>query len=60
MHPLCFWSHDGGLIHSRSPVRKLEDLRGMKLRFPTRQAGEGCARSVPRPSACRCRRCRRR
>ncbi|PHK96330.1 C4-dicarboxylate ABC transporter [Pseudoroseomonas rhizosphaerae] len=41
VHPLCFWSHDGGLIHSRSPVRRLEDLRGMKLRFPTRQAGEG-------------------
>lgn len=40
VHPLCFWAHDGGLIHSRTPVRQLEDLRGMKLRFPTRQAGE--------------------
>ncbi|MCQ4162957.1 TRAP transporter substrate-binding protein [Roseomonas sp. GC11] len=41
VQPLCFWAHDGGLIHSRAPVRRLEDLRGMKLRFPTRQAGEG-------------------
>lgn len=40
VHPLCFWAHDAGLIHSRTPVRTLEDLRGLKLRFPTRQAGE--------------------
>ncbi|WP_160000274.1 TRAP transporter substrate-binding protein [Roseomonas sp. 18066] len=40
VHPLCFWSHDGGLIHAKRPVRQLSDLHGMKLRFPTRQAGE--------------------
>lgn len=40
VHPLCFWAHDGGLIHSRRPVRSMADLQGMKLRFPTRQAGE--------------------
>lgn len=40
VHPLCFWAHDGGLIHSRTPVRTLADMRGLKLRFPTRQAGE--------------------
>ncbi|EFH10000.1 TRAP transporter substrate-binding protein [Pseudoroseomonas cervicalis] len=41
VQPLLFWAHDGGLIHSRNPVRRLEDMRGLKLRFPTRQAGEG-------------------
>ncbi|KAA2212813.1 TRAP transporter substrate-binding protein [Pseudoroseomonas oryzae] len=41
VQPLVFWAHDAGLIHSRRPVQAMEDLRGMKLRFPTRQAGEG-------------------
>jgi TRAP-type C4-dicarboxylate transport system substrate-binding protein len=40
VHPICVWGHDGGLIHASREVRKMEDLRGMKLRFPTRQAGE--------------------
>jgi TRAP-type C4-dicarboxylate transport system substrate-binding protein len=38
--PICFWAHDHGLIHSKRPVRTMEDLKGMKLRFPTRLAGE--------------------
>ena len=37
---LCAWGHDGGLIHSRREVRRQEDMAGLKLRFPTRQAGE--------------------
>lgn len=37
---ICAWAHDHGLIHSRRPVQRLEDLRGLKLRFPTRLAGE--------------------
>ncbi len=41
VHPICFWAHDGGLIHASRPVTKLEDIRGLKLRFPTRLAGEG-------------------
>ncbi|MFC3125748.1 TRAP transporter substrate-binding protein [Pseudoroseomonas globiformis] len=40
VQPLVFWAHDGGLIHTRKPVSNLEDLRGLKLRFPTRQSGE--------------------
>ncbi len=39
-HILTAWAHDGGSIHSRREVRTMEDLRGLKLRFPTRQAGE--------------------
>ncbi|WP_439574954.1 TRAP transporter substrate-binding protein [Phreatobacter sp.] len=37
---LCIWAHDHGLIHSSKQVRTQADLSGLKLRFPTRQAGE--------------------
>lgn len=37
---LCAWAHDAGVINSRREVRRQEDLTGLKLRFPTRQAGE--------------------
>lgn len=30
------WNHGPGLIHSRTPVRSLEDMRGLSLRGPTR------------------------
>jgi TRAP-type C4-dicarboxylate transport system substrate-binding protein len=37
---LSFWSHDAGLIHARKQVKTMDDLKGLKLRFPTRLAGE--------------------
>lgn len=40
VHPICFWAHDHGLVHAGRQVRTLEDLRGLKLRFPTRLSGE--------------------
>ncbi|KAA5599589.1 TRAP transporter substrate-binding protein [Blastochloris sulfoviridis] len=38
--PLCVWAHDGGVIHSSRQVAKLEDMKGLKLRFPSRLSGE--------------------
>ena len=40
VHPIVVWAHDGGTIHANKQVNRLEDMRGLKLRFPTRQAGE--------------------
>jgi TRAP-type C4-dicarboxylate transport system substrate-binding protein len=40
VHPICIWGHDGGLIHARREIRTMEDLRGLKLRFPSRMNGE--------------------
>jgi TRAP-type transport system periplasmic protein len=40
VHPVCFWAHDHGLIHANKSVKVMEDLKGLKLRFPTRLAGE--------------------
>lgn len=40
VHPICVWTHDHGLIHANRQVKTMEDLKGLKLRFPTRLAGE--------------------
>jgi TRAP-type C4-dicarboxylate transport system substrate-binding protein len=38
--PICFWAHDHGLIHANKRIASLDDMRGTRLRFPTRLAGE--------------------
>lgn len=38
---LSYWSHDHGLIHCNKQIKTMEDLKGVKLRSPTRLAGEG-------------------
>jgi TRAP-type C4-dicarboxylate transport system substrate-binding protein len=36
IHPLTFWVHGHGLIHSRDKaIDRLEDIRGLKVRAPT-------------------------
>ena len=40
VHLITAWGHDAGVIHSRREVRRMEDMAGLKLRFPTRQTGE--------------------
>ncbi len=37
---LCYWAHDAGLIHASKQIRTMDDLKGLKLRNPTRLAGE--------------------
>ena len=40
VHPICFWAHDHGLVHANKPVKTMEDMKGLRLRSPTRLAGD--------------------
>lgn len=50
---LSYWCHDHGLIHATKAVKTMDDLKGLKLRSPTRLAGEALkalgATGVPMP-----------
>ncbi|MBV1694067.1 MAG: TRAP transporter substrate-binding protein [Hyphomicrobiales bacterium] len=37
---LSYWAHDHGLIHTNKAIATMDDLKGLKLRNPTRLAGE--------------------
>ncbi len=37
---LSYWAHDHGLLHTNKAVATMDDLKGLKLRNPTRLAGE--------------------
>jgi TRAP-type C4-dicarboxylate transport system substrate-binding protein len=53
VHPICLWAHDHGLIHAHRAIKTMDDLKGLKLRSPTRQAGEALkalgANGIPMP-----------
>lgn len=40
VQPICLWAQDQGVLHSIKPVATLEDLKGQRLRSPTRLASE--------------------
>ena len=40
VHPICLWAHDRGVIHANKQIKSLDDMKGLKLRSPTRFAGE--------------------
>lgn len=40
VHPICVWAHDQGVIHTMKPVGALADMKGLKLRAPTRLSAE--------------------
>ena len=53
VHPICVWAHDAGLIHANKQIKTMDDLKGLKLRSPTRLAGEALkalgANGIPMP-----------
>jgi TRAP-type C4-dicarboxylate transport system substrate-binding protein len=40
VHPLMFHVHARGVIHTKAPVAKIEDLDGLKIRAPSRSIGK--------------------
>jgi TRAP-type C4-dicarboxylate transport system substrate-binding protein len=40
VHPICVWAHDQGVIHTVKPVSGLPDMKGLRLRAPTRLSAE--------------------
>ena len=41
LHPLIFWVHDRGVIHTRNTrVKNLDDLKGLKIRAPSRRVAD--------------------
>ena len=53
VQPICVWAHDHGLVHTHRQIKTMEDLKGLKLRSPTRLAGEALkalgANGIPLP-----------
>ncbi len=45
VHPIVFHVHERGSVHTRGkPIRSIDDFRGLVLRAPSREVGEGLAR----------------
>jgi TRAP-type C4-dicarboxylate transport system substrate-binding protein len=40
VHPVCVWAHDQGVIHTSKAVSNLGDMKGLRLRAPTRLSAE--------------------
>ena len=40
VHPLVVWGQPHGVLHSKKLIATLEDIKGLKLRSPTRLCGE--------------------
>jgi TRAP-type C4-dicarboxylate transport system substrate-binding protein len=40
VHPICVWAHDQGVIHTMKPIGTLSDMKGLRLRAPTRLSAE--------------------
>lgn len=40
VQPICLWAHDQGVIHTTKPVGALPDMKGLRLRAPTRLSSE--------------------